>query len=429
MADFQPLRATLYNPQKIVWKDVITEPYDKITPPMQEKYYERSPYNAVRVVLGKETHRDSPFNNKYTRANRFYRDWLEEGVLQQMPFAGYYVLEQEFTHERRRLRRRALIGRLRLTPFEDGVIRPHERTHAGPKVDRLELFRATEAHWEQIFLLGDFRINLMDHVERQPRKTPYAEFTDDLGVTHRLWEISLPTSARDIHEYFQRKPLYVADGHHRYETAIAYRNERRLKQARAGAEAPFEFCVAAVVFFSDPGLLILPTHRLVRQSHPFDSATLLKNLSTMFQIEPARSLDEMLAQMEKHRGAEHCFGLAFPDGAFHVLTLRREIDLKPMFQSHPPLWDTLDVPIAHALVLEPLGIGTDFTAEESLSYHRDAREVADALKRGDGSLGLFLNPTKVEQVRAVADAGSRMPQKSTDFFPKLPSGLVIYDMQ
>ncbi len=429
MADFQPFRATLYNPQKISWKDVITEPYDKITPAMQEKYLSRSPYNAVRVVLGKETTRDSPFNNRYSRANRFYRDWLEEDVLQRMPFAGYYVLEQEFTRDRRRHRRLALIGRVRLTPFEDGVIRPHERTHEGPKADRLALMQATEAHWEQIFLLGDFRINLMEHIERQPRKTPYAEFTDDLGVAHRLWEISLPTSSRDIEERFQCKPLYVADGHHRYETAIAYRNERRLRRAREGADAPFELCAAAVVFLDDPGLLILPTHRLVRKSHPFDAATLRANLSKLFQMESVRSLDEMLARMETQRGAEHCFGLAFPDGAFHVLRLRSEIDLKPMFQSHPPLWDTLDVSIAHALILEPLGVGSEFSAEESLSYHRDPREVIEGLQQGKGSLGLFLNPTKVEQVQAVADAGSRMPQKSTDFFPKLPSGLVIYDMQ
>jgi uncharacterized protein (DUF1015 family) len=429
MADFQPLRATLYNPQKIQWEEVLTEPYDKITSEMQEKYYARSPYNAVRVVLGKDTPRDTPFNNKYTRANRFYRDWLEERVLVQMPFAGYYVLEQEFKHDGKRHCRRALIGRVRLTPFEDGVVRAHERTHAGPKADRLALLRATEAHWEQVFLLGEFKIKLMEIVEQQPRKTPYAEFTDDLGVTHRLWEVSLPGSSRDLEERFRHKPLYVADGHHRYETALAYRNECRAKQPRAGAQAPFEFCSAAVVALDDPGLVILPTHRLVRQSHPFGSTDLMANLAKTFQIESVASLEEMLARMGTARGDAHSFGLALPEGKFHVLNLRRETDLKPLFRSHPPLWDTLDAPIAHVLILEPLGVGTAFPAEESLSYHRDPREVIEGLQQGKGSLGLFLNPTKVEQVRAIADAGSRMPQKSTDFFPKLPSGLVIYDMQ
>jgi uncharacterized protein (DUF1015 family) len=429
MADFQPLQAYVYNPNRVAWADVVTEPYDKITPAMQDAYYQRSPYNAVHVILGKELPRDDATRNKYARAAEFSQRWKSEGVLTKRPSAAYYYLEQEFTWAGQSFARHALIGRVRLTPFSEGVVRPHERTHLGPKVDRLKLLQQLQAHWGQVFLLCDSGVDIPHVVSSSTKLPPFAEFKDDFGVRQRLWEITDAPTLTALHAAFREKPFYVADGHHRYETAIAYRDERRRAEPNAGSDAPFEFVMATVVDLNDPGLLILPTHRLVKKAREFEPSALLNKLGDHFAVQAVGTLEQTLEWMRHAAAQEHRFGLCLPGGRFYSLQLHPQTPLKAAFENQPPLWEGLDVALSHVLILEKhLGIGTTFTPEEALGYYRDAREVAELVQRGEGLMGLFLNPTRVEQVKAVADAGSRMPQKSTDFYPKLPTGLVIYDV-
>ena len=448
MAEIQSFRGVLYNTQRVKPADVLTQPYDKITPEMRERYLKLSPHNLIRIELGKEEAGDSESNNKYTRARDLYQAWLRDGILRRSAKPALYYLEQTFapfsgsqarTPMSQTLMRKALIARVRLHPWDEGKILPHEHTLSKPKVDRMALLRACGSQQGQIFMLyptpkqtiSDLLVGTALRAVR-----PVIECVDDYNVTNKLWEIIDPGTIKAAQEALRAVKFYIADGHHRYETALAFRDECRAHSAGSGQaaakkpdpNAPYEFVMATLVDMNDPGLVILPTHRAVTNLGAFDKRKFREQLAKNFTIEPQPTLEKLLAAMSASRTP----ALGMRDAEEFALLRPKNLDaLRPLFANKPPLWDTLDVALLHVGILEAL-LGIDdvrLREEANVTYWREPEKAAELVKTGKAQLAFFLNPTHVEDVKAIADARSRMPQKSTDFYPKLLSGMVINDLR
>ena len=426
MADIQPFRGVLYNTKRVKADNVLTQPYDKITPEMRERYLKLSPHNLIRIELGKEEAGDTESNNKYTRASDLYQAWLREGILRRAAKPALYYLEQSFAApdgSGPRMRK-ALIARVRLHRWDEGVVLPHEHTLSKPKADRIALLRACRSQQGQIFML-------YPHPQRSPLPAPTvgptSTATDDYGVVNKLWEITDPAAIKAAQESLREVKFYIADGHHRYETALAYRDECRAAAAKPDPNAPHEFVMATLVDMSDPGLVVLPTHRTVADLGSFQPQQFRKQLEKNFAIEAQPSLEKLLAAMKDGR---HLMGMRDAVG-FALLRLKNLDALLPLFANKPPLWHTLDVAILHVGILEAfLGIDEVRLREEAdVTYWREPDQAAGLVQTGQAQLAFFLNPTDVQDVKAIADARSRMPQKSTDFYPKLLSGIVINDLR
>ena len=426
MADIQPFRGVLYNTKRVKADEVLTQPYDKITLEMREKYLKLSPYNLVRIELGKEEAGDTESTNKYTRARDLYQVWLHEGILRRAAKPALYYLEQSFAApdgSGPRMRK-ALIARVRLHRWDEGIVLPHEHTLSKPKADRIALLRACGSQQGQIFML-------YPRPQRNPLPTPKdapaLTATDDYGVVNKLWEITDATAIKAAQESLREAKFYIADGHHRYETALAFRDECRAAADKPDPNAPGEFVMATLVDMSDPGLVVLPTHRTVANLSSFDPRRFREQLARNFAVEPQPSLEKMLAAM---KGGKHLIGMRDATG-FALLRPTNLDALRPLFASKPPLWHTLDVAILHVGILVALrGIDEGRLREEAnVTYWRESEEAAGLVQTGQAQLAFFLNPTDVQDVKAIADARSRMPQKSTDFYPKLLSGIVINDLR
>ena len=418
MADIQPFHGVLYNTQRVNSSDVLTQPYDKITPELRERYLQRSPYNLVRIELGKEESGDSEQRNKYSRARDLYQSWRNDGILRRAEQPALYYLEQEFAApdgSGTRIRT-GLIARVRLHRWDEGVILPHEHTLSKPKADRIALLRACGSQQGHIFMLYPKPAR---PVLTRPTGKPTIEAVDDYKVINRIWEITEPTAIRAAQELLRDAKLYIADGHHRYETALAFRDEAKTEASK--------FVMATLVDMSDPGLVVLPTHRTVANLTGFDRRQFAGKLATQFEITSQPSLTAMLSAMKT---APHLIGMH--DGAgFAVLNPKDLGALKPLFAGKPPLWDTLDVAILHVAILEAL-LGIDevrLREESNVSYWREPEQAVAQVTSGKAQLAFFLTPTPVLDVKAIADAKSRMPQKSTDFYPKLLSGMTIYEVR
>jgi uncharacterized protein (DUF1015 family) len=423
MPEIQPFCGVHYNTSRVNPADVLTQPYDKITPQMQQRYYELSPYNLIRIELGKDEPGDNESNNKYTRARACYRQWLASGILTRSASPAFYFLEQTFDSPNGtgRRTRQALIARVRLHRWDEGEVLPHEHTLSKPKADRMALLRSCQSQQGQIFML---------HPEPIPAPklgAPLYELVDDYRVTNRVYEITDAHTIRSIQTAILPQKLYIADGHHRYETALAYRDEQRQATGSRDRNAPHEFVMATLVDMNDPGLIVLPTHRVVSNLAGFDAGVFASRLRQQFEVTRYPSLPAMLDAI---RPGGHRVGIVDASG-FAVVTPRDVKSLEPLFAGKPPLWHTLDVAILHVAILESLlGIDEKRLREESnVTYWREAEKVVEMVRAGQAQLGFFLSPTPVRDVKAIADARSRMPQKSTDFYPKLLSGMIINDLQ
>jgi len=427
MADILPFRALRYDLQRVSASQVVTQPYDKITPAMQERYYAASPYNLVRIILG---HRDpdQPSNNVYTRAAAYGRAWRAEGILRQDGTPSIYSYSQTFTAPSgAKFERRGFIALGRVEDYSAKVVFRHERTLSKPKADRLDLLRATHAHYEQLFLLYEDAGEIDSLLTTQP--PPTIEVTDEYGVAHRVWQISDPTMIASVQEKMRDKKLVIADGHHRYETALSYRDECRAAGSARNPDAPYEFVVMTFVNMNDPGLLVLPTHRVVHSLKSFSADDFQHSSRAYFEVEeidPALDAARATAIL-RDRGRSGTALLAVTSNRAFVLT-----SPKPAAQQFlaglSPRQQALDVVQLHKCLLE----GVLQLSEESirnqqnLSYLREASEALDQVRKGAANIAFLMNPCPVSQVRDVAFAGEVMPQKSTDFYPKLMSGLTAY---
>lgn len=433
MAVIHPFRGIRYDPKAVgnIAK-VVAQPYDKIDKRLREIYYRRHPKNIVRIIKGETFPNDTAENSVYTRARAFFRDWLAEGTLRQDTVPALYVYDETYPLPSGGIKtRRGMIAVAELEEFGKGGIIPHERTLAGPKADRLNLTRATAGQFGQIFMLypdPHDRVNKL--LGQGAEGKPVFDFIDDSEkekVVHRLWIVTRPEIVAAVAEEMKPKPLFIADGHHRYETALNYRNEMRAagRKCAPGSEN-FNNSMMTFVNFDDEGLTILPTHRMVFGLPAPDWAGLARRLGENFSLTEVPSLAVLLRELEKGRN-RHVFGFQ-GDGKFRLLALKN--DRKPATivpGPFSPAWKELDVSILHTLILDAL-LGIDaakLEAQTNVRYYRAEAEACAAVEKGEGQMAFYLNPTRAAQVKEVAGQGEKMPQKSTDFFPKILSGLLI----
>lgn len=432
MADVRPLPGIRYTDEAHL-AALVTPPYDVISPEMQTRYYERDPHNIIRLELGREQPEDD-LDNRYTRAAATFAEWRRTGVLRQDD-PSLYLYEQRFTSGGQHYIRTSLLARVRLEPWEAGVILPHERTLSKPKDDRLKLTRACAATLSPIMSLYDDPENeLATALDTLRAAPPAAAFTDDAGEVHRLWVVNDEALAAQIAAFFADRQLYIADGHHRYETALNYREEIRALRHDLPVDAAANFTLMGLSALEDAGLAVLPTHRILRGLDVDRLAALDETLAATFTSEPLAgdSADwaQVLADAEESGTA---FVLVRSDGARMIrLTDAGRAAMQAIHGDDvgtSNAWRTLDVAVLHALVLDAaLGVTPDAVrAGEHVSYTRDADAAAMAVRTGENGaqLAVILNATPPAAIRDVARAGDRMPQKSTYFYPKLITGLVI----
>ncbi len=423
MADFRPFRALRYRtPVADDIASLVAPPYDVIDAAEQSALHERSPYNVVRLELGESRTDDGERANKYTRAAAALSAWRSAGVLAQDEAPAFYEYVLEFEHEGTYCRRRHIFGLLRLEPWEAGEIRPHEETMAKPKEDRLQLLRHLRANVSPVFVVARRTI--------VSGSTSSELLIDMMTPDSQRHALSAIHQTEAIIKALREQALYILDGHHRYETALAYRDECRAHAANWTGEEPENFVLAAVTAVDDPGLLCLPTHRLVQPPVPAPDA--IERLARYFDVTDTTpksyngtALLRLLARVSAAGVTGTAFGaLGLEEGRLHLLTLRDAAAVRALMPAGSHVWKSLEVNVLeHAVLRNTLGITAGKGAVE---YTQDASRAMRDVEAGRWPLAFLLNATKVEQMLAVADAGEKMPAKSTYFYPKLPTGLVLH---
>lgn len=433
MASIRSFRAWRYDTGKVLLADVVTQPYDKISPEMQDRYYAVNPHNLVRVILGKPEAGDGPESNVYTRAAAAFRDWREHGILKRDPEPSIYGYQQQFKvpgdPSGMRHIRSGFIALGKIQDYSDQVVFRHEQTLSKPKADRLNLLRATHAHFGQIFMLYRSPHDLVGSLVSPPT----VSVKDEYGVEHRVWRISDPKFIARLQHDMEDKKLIIADGHHRYETALAFRDEMRAQGANASSPAPWDYTMMTFVNMDSPGLVILPTHRVVKGLEDFSLPELMSKASHWFAVE------DVTGRFHPEQPVDLLEGDDAPHYAYLPTMLAVGSDRAYLLRAKPGAADAalpgmdarerqLDVVQLHKLLLEgALGMtDEDIRAQKHLAYIRDPREAVANVRCGGAQLAFLINPVRMEQVRDIAFGGGVMPQKSTDFYPKLLSGLTIY---
>ena len=410
MADISPLRACRYSSKAGRLEDLVTQPYDKISPAMRQRYLSLSPYNLVRIILGERFPSDSDQDNVYTRARGHLDRWIADGILERDTEPAFFAYFQEFlvpdTGER--LLRKGFIGLGAVEDYSAGVVHRHEQTLSGPKQDRLELLRHTRAHFGQLFMLYPDPEGEVDRIlDEAAGGAPVADVTDEYGAVHRVWRIAELVLIASIQHAMYSKKLIIADGHHRYETALAFRRENPgLKDARR--------VMMTFVNMDSPGLRILATHRLVDQA---DIDIFMRQAQASFRLERIASLDALRGVWAQPHPDKIRIGVATGSGLY-LLEAGREPG-------------QLDVPFLHERILRDLlRIGEDEVKHETrIRYVRGADAALDEVRGGAAGLAFLMEATAIGDVGRVAFSGGVMPQKSTDFYPKLLSGLTAYRLE
>ncbi len=413
MATIIPFRGVLFNTEKVTGNDVVAPPYDIISPAQKERLYEKSAFNIVRIDFGMDFAGDSEANNKYTRARTVFNEWLSTGILVQDDSPAFYGYEMDYPLFGERLTLRGVLGLLKLEELGTGVF-PHEETRPKAKADRLSLMYATGSNTSPIFGLYNSQANVSNAVIRGIPAKPYLSATDEDGAEHKLCKIADPAQIAAIQEDLSGKPIFIADGHHRYEVALAFKKEMDRKTDRAAGDAspkPWDYVLMFLANIADEGLTILPTHRLVK-GIPSPQAVLDK-LTPDFEI-IAMPASADISSTLRHEG-KHAFGLYMRNQEkWHLLRYRGG----KLRDVHAALGD-LDVVIMHELI-----INRDLMVSE-IAYEMSVAASVSRVISEDYDAAFFLNATGVEDLERVAGAGLRMPAKSTYFYPKLLTGLVI----
>jgi uncharacterized protein (DUF1015 family) len=434
MAEIIPFKALRYDPDQVKLEDVLTQPYDKITPEMQSKYYERSTHNLVRIILGKAGETDTDAFNVYTRAAEYFHDWRSGGILKQDSDPGIYAYSQTFTvpGTRELQERRGLIALGRIHDYADNVVYRHEQTLSKPRADRLNLLRATRAHFGQIFMLyNDSGSEIDALLKTKIEEDPDTSLLDEYETLHRVWRIHDPALVHGVQQRMLDKKLLIADGHHRYETALAFRNECRKETGSSDPNAPHEFVMMTLIPMESRGLVILPTHRIVHGLLDFDRERMLETAGQFFNIDriDLRSETRSATTLLSQAGEKGTAFVAVTRQGPYLLRAKQDA-IQNALQEVPSLQRHLDVVQLHRIMLERvLGISEEaIRNQENIRYERDAFEAISWVRQG-ANVAFLMNPAKIDQVRDIAFGGEVLPQKSTDFYPKLLSGLAIYALE
>jgi len=438
MARIYPFRAWRYNPAVVRLEDAVTQPYDKISPAMQQAYYQRSPYNLVRIILGLPELFDAERGESvYTRAARDLKAWREQGVLTQEKEPCVFAYSQQFKVPGTEVvkERRGFIALGKLHEYSEQVVFRHEQTLSKPKSDRLNLLKATHAHFGQIFMLYSDPAGSVEKILYEDNGPAEAEVTDEYGVLHRIWRVSDPATILLLTTAMADKKLIIADGHHRYETALNYSKEHAPASpastehsAQQIPQPPYPEAAVMMTFVNmdSDGLVILPTHRVVHSLANFDPAAFTKAAGEFFTVEklPEQDAKSYMKTLGALQGT--AFVAVTKSGAF--LLRSKTAAVNAALADMPERQRQLDLSHLHSIILDKLlGLDAEKVREQTnIRYLRDAAEAVDQVRRGEADVVFLTNPVTMEQLREVAFAGDVMPQKSTDFFPKLLSGLTIY---
>jgi uncharacterized protein (DUF1015 family) len=409
MAEIIPFRGILYNVSKVSMEDVLAPPYDIITPEYQEELYRKSPYNIVRIDFGKDQQEDNEANNRYTRAKQYLKKWLLEGIFIRSEKPSFYIYQMSYRLNNREKHLVGFLGLIKLEELGKGTIHPHECTYSKPKQDRLNLLRVCEANISPIFSLyksTDREIPAL--FSRITITKPYIESKDPEGAVHRLWPIDEQEDLKVIQKELKDKTVFIADGHHRYETALEFQREMREKKASFTGKELFNYVLMFFTNMFDEGITILPTHRLVKEI-PED----IKNiLSEYFEMEPVKEDFDIAGRIS---GKRHVFGFyQNKENIWYICRYKKD----GLSEIRPDLRE-IDVIVLHELVFKKILKVTD------IEYEMDSNKAIEKVRKGQFSAAFFLNPTRVEDVERAAISSTRMPPKSTYFYPKLLTGIVM----
>jgi uncharacterized protein (DUF1015 family) len=439
MVDIRPFRGIRYNREAIGDLSlVVAPPYDVIDEHDRDYYYNRHPYNVIRLILNRPKKSDKDAEQPYSRAAQFLEQWLAQRILIRDSVPGLYLYRQRYLMESEYKECTGLVARVRVEEFSDGGIRPHEDIMPKPLEDRMKLLDYTQTNLDLVqALYSDPAEKLKDPILDETEKFPLAQFQTADGVAHDLWSVTDEGFIKSITRFFGKKKLYIADGHHRYETALEYARRIRERGMDNGDDDPRNFLMMMIVEMENPGLTVLPVHRVVLSGGDVSTRDLLRDIERWFDVEEVEfqrgersgQVFHMLRRLDAAGRDVNAFGLFVrePD-RFYLLSLKPGLDITPNVGGESSVaYRNLDVTVLHKLIIEnALGIPPHReTVEQNLVFTRDALEAMDMVGSGRGIAAFFLNPTKVEQVREIADHGEKMPQKSTYFYPKPCSGVVM----
>jgi uncharacterized protein (DUF1015 family) len=430
MADIRAFRGFRYDLGRAgLLSDLVAPPYDVVDPALQQALYERSPYNAIRLELTKDEPGDTETRNRYTRAGQTLSGWQTEHILQQDTLRTLYVVEQEFTVEGTTHRRRGFIARIRLEPFSSGQVFAHEETMAGPKEDRLKLFQATGMNLSPLFgIYPDATNEIFGRIESQLRRTLPLEATDHLGVTSRLWPITDERTLGSVISGMADRPVFIADGHHRYETGLRYLAETRAAGQVANDEAPANFAMMMLVSTSDPGLVILPTHRLVSGFPGLTATELQAALSPHFQLERVASAQAAWLAIELDGSQSLSAFHTKADGIWQTARFTNARLMDELAPEHSEEWRELAVSVLHVAVLNRL-LPAATGGSAACKFVHLLSEVDGAIAAGSCDLAALIPPATMAYVEQIAGNREKMPPKSTYFYPKLLTGLVFNSLK
>jgi len=425
-----PFQGYRYNPEKVAdLAAIVSPPYDVISPESRRRLHLQHPLNVIRLILGEDWAEDDAGENRYVRARRYFEEWEGTRVLVPEDRPTFYIYQQDYAWKRGERRvRTGLIGAVRLEDYNAKVIFPHERTLPGPKADRFKLLQALPVNLEQIFCFYPGTAQpIRGLLERALQAPPLYDFWDGEGVRHRLWVMQEPKTVAEIHNAFQDRQLIIADGHHRYETALTFREEMRRLDSRPSPVKAYNYVMMTLVSIEDEGLTVLPTHRLVTPPRHQRPAEILQALEPYFYLERRMinstepGIQKFLQEMEDRRGEGHVLGLYAGGAEFYLLTLKDKIEV--MEPGSSQAFQELDLVILHRLVFRRL---LELHDEAMIGFTHDEAFALEQVRSGRYTAAFFLNPTPVSQVVKVVTVGERLPAKATYFYPKLPSGLVFF---
>ncbi|MDI6731511.1 MAG: DUF1015 domain-containing protein [Candidatus Margulisbacteria bacterium] len=431
-----PFHGILYNKDKLKknLSSLFAPPYDVINPEEQDAFYESNDFNFVRLILGKEFADDSEYNNKYVRSAAFLDGWLRHKILLQDKKPALYIYEQRFFLGGRKFSRLGFIGLLRLEDMGKGKVFPHEDTYPKAKQDRLQLMRSTACNLESIFALFDDENQKVEKLLKNAvKKRPFIEVTDKQRVTHRLWRADHKSVIGKIVKEMKDKAVFIADGHHRYEAAIRYKNELKLRNTKFSEEEAYNHMMVYFNSIEDKGLIVLPIHRVLRQLSFFDKERFKQELAQYFYLteykagkqSAPKTLRKLLRDMQKKGQAAHVFGLYMGEHKYYLLTLKDENSIEEMItEDKSKTWKKLDATIVHYAIFDRI-LGIANQTAEKVVYTHNAEEAVKMVNEKGFQAAILLNPTKISEIVAIASKLEKMPHKSTFFYPKLLSGLVV----
>ncbi|OGW33642.1 MAG: hypothetical protein A2X58_02785 [Nitrospirae bacterium GWC2_56_14] len=441
MATITPFRGIIYNTEKAgKISDLVCPPYDIISPAGQQALYRKSPNNVIRLEYGLASPGDTEEDNRYTRAAAVLEDWTRSAIVKQEQVPAFYIYEMEYKVKEATRKLRGLICLVKLEDYDSGIIKPHETTLSGPKTDRLNLLRACKTSFSQIFSLFSDPQEKVAAVLARTNGKPEMEVKSSDGVTHRIWSRSDEKDIEVIVREMADKPIFIADGHHRYDTALNYRNEQRKAAGSFTGNEGFNYTAMFLARLEDPGLTVLPAHRAMFNLTDFHPQRFEDGLNQYFNIERIdffdkrsenKDLHTVLDTMAHRADHAHIFGMRVKgEHSYYLLTLRNEADMDALLPAKSPAYRKLDVSILHHLIIDKL-LGIRMETHKlglNIEYIKDAAEADKRIHDNAAEIVFFMNPTKVREVKEVATAGERMPQKATYFFPKLLTGLVMHKL-